>query len=152
MVFPRPSARAAILPRMFDFFANWKDERFIRKVLRRLARQRVGMILQPGNVWQIDYAVSESEGEQVACALRTCHMRGWVEPISDSMPTGTIRSDGKLPLGNPLPDNAPLYRLTDSGWNVIHDMQFWVLVTCFVAVISVFVSLAGIVVTVAVSQ
>ncbi len=54
---------------------DWKQERFIMKTLHRLSRQRVLLILQPGNAWVIENVVSE-ENEQVAAALRTCHLRG----------------------------------------------------------------------------
>lgn len=52
-------------------------ERHIRQTLRRLARQRVALVLQPGNIWVIEYAVPENE--ETDATLKTCYMRGWVE-------------------------------------------------------------------------
>jgi hypothetical protein len=61
-------------------------ERLINKTLRRLAKQRVTMILQPGNVWVIEYAVSEGESSDISAALRTCHLWGWVAPEMNAVP------------------------------------------------------------------
>lgn len=36
---------------------SWK----IYRILRRLAKQRVRLVLQPGNVWVIEYAVPDDE-------------------------------------------------------------------------------------------
>ena len=65
-----------------------KRERFIRKVLRSISKQRVGTILQPGNVFGIEKCPAPEPGLDEA--LRTCHIRGWVEPISNAIPKGKL--------------------------------------------------------------
>jgi hypothetical protein len=68
---------------------DWKREHFIRSVLKKLSRQRVAVLLQPGDVWVIEKAVNVDD-DDVKEALRTCHMRGWVEPLSNSVPRGAL--------------------------------------------------------------
>jgi len=113
----------------------WRRERFIRKTLRRLAAQRVGLILQPGDVWVIERAVSEAE-EKVAEALRTCHLRGWVEVVSDAVPQAQLGPTGELPNESSPRGRAPVYRLTDAGWNQIRRTHMWVILTFAVALAS----------------
>ena len=79
------------------------------------------MILQPGNVWVVEKAVSEGESEKVAAALRTCNLRGWVEIHTDVVPHGDLTPDGKLPEDFPFSGVAPTYKLTEAGWNVVHQ-------------------------------
>jgi hypothetical protein len=106
-----------------------------------MARQRVGMILQPGNVWVIERAVPA--GERTAAALRTCHLRGWVEIVENAMPAGDLTSDGRIPDGQLFTRAEPMYRLTDSGWGVIHRSQTWVIATFLVALLSLTATLAA---------
>ena len=106
-------------------------ERQIRQTLRRLARQRVAFILQPGNVWVVERAVDDSDGEDVAAALRTCQLRGWVGIEVDAVPKGSISPRGELPLS--MDRVAPVYRLTEAGWSVVHRSHGWVLATFLVA-------------------
>ena len=54
---------------MFDRF-----ERTIRRTLRKLAKQRIRMVLQPGNAWVIDRAITHDDDTQAA--LLTGQMRG----------------------------------------------------------------------------
>jgi len=117
-------------------------EWFIRRTLKRVARQRVAMLLQPGNVWVIERAIEEDEN--TAPALRTCHMRGWIEPISDAVPCGKLSPDGSLPHGQLFSGSKPLYRLTDAGWNAIHRTHSWVLMTFAVAFASLVGTIVGI--------
>ena len=78
---------------------EYQRERHIRRVLRKLARQRVAMVLQPGNVLVIEREVGHDP--DTLAALQTCHMRGWVEPMFDqAIPQGTLPPD--LNLGNAL--------------------------------------------------
>ena len=121
---------------------DWARERFIRKVLKRLAGQRVGLILQPGNIWVVEKAVTDDD--KVAEALRTCHMRGWVEPITNSIPQGELTPDGQLPNGELFSGRGPVYRLTEAGWNVIHRTHEWVVLTFVVASIALFATIVGI--------
>jgi len=103
---------------------NWKREKQIRRVLRDLAKQRVALILHPGNVWVVENALEQSQS-RVAEALATCRMRGWIEVMENALPTG------KLPPSMDVHEiqfdrNAPIYGLTESGWNVIRGAHTWV--------------------------
>jgi|ERR1700733_1695920 len=116
---------------------GYASERAIRKTLRKLAKQRVGLVLQPGNCWVIEFAVEDTKETDVA--LKTCHMRGWVEPLTHAIPSAALPHDGKL-LPN-LEDNftklQTLYRLTDSGWAVIHHVQGWLVTSVILALLAV---------------
>ncbi len=113
-----------------DFCREWA----IRRTLRSLSRQRVALVLQPGNVWVIENAVGDSE--ETDANLKTCYMRGWVEPIENALPQGKLTPDGKLPDGDIFDRIGPLYRITDSGWSVINRSHQWFLLTVLVAVLS----------------
>jgi hypothetical protein len=117
-------------------------EKFIISVLRKLARQRVSVLLVPGDIWVIENALEEKE--DVAEALRTCHMRGWVEPLVNAVPTGALSPNG--PLHSKLTTTKPLYRLTDSGWNAINRKLHMDVFNCIVAATSLVVSLVALVV------
>ena len=106
-------------------------ERFIRKTLRKLSRQRVALILQPGGFWVIEKSIRSDE--KTEAALRTCYMRGWVEPIVDAIPKGKLTKEGKLPDNPIFTEEGPVYRLTDSGWNVIHRIYGWIVATSLLA-------------------
>lgn len=129
---------------MFD---EWRRERFIRKTLRRLSQQRVALILQPGNVWVIEKAVTEGKNEKVAAALRTCDLRGWVKVLQDAVPRGELTLEGKLPEGLPISGVAPIYKLTEAGWNVIHRSHEWVFATFVVVAITLIATILGIFIT-----
>jgi len=92
-----------------DFKKEWE----FRRLLRKLSRQRVALVLQPGNVWVIEKAVEDNA--ETDSALKTFYMRGWVEPIQNAVPRGKLTADGKLPQGNIFNQTGPFYRLTDSG-------------------------------------
>lgn len=118
----------------------------IRRVLRRLAKQRVAQILQPGNVAVVELAVKYDQN--TAPALMTCHMRGWVEVMEESVPTARLNPDGSLPPG--WQDTAPIYRLTEAGWNVVHGTHarsiaiFWVAFATLVAsIVAVLLAIPG---------
>jgi hypothetical protein len=116
-------------------------EMFIRSVLRRLAKQRVAMILQPGNVWVIEKALAEDD--HVDEALRTCYLRGWIEVLDNAVPTGTLKPDGTLPE-QCVTHIKPMYRLTDSGWTVIHGTHAWIVMTWLTALATLIASIIGI--------
>jgi hypothetical protein len=123
---------------MFD---EWhRRERFIRKTLRRLSRQRVVLILQPGNVWVVEKAVSEGEGQEVVAALRTCNLRGWVEIQSNAVPHAE-------PKNFQIVGVAPIYKLTEAGWNVIHRSHEWVVATFVVVAITLIATILSIFIT-----
>lgn len=110
---------------------DWRRERRIQRVLRAFARQRVAMILQPGNVWVLERAVRDGEG--TAEALTACHMRGWVEILEHAVPHGELTSAGELPPVQ-LRRIAPVYRLTDSGWAQIRHTHSWIVATFWAAI------------------
>ena len=118
---------------------NWKRERQIRKVLTGLARQRVALVLQPEGIWGIEQALTRDD--DVEAALLTCVMRGWVEPMHDSMPTGDLTSDMRLPEGPMFTRTQAVYRLTDSGWNAINRAHAWTLAGVVLAVASLIATL-----------
>lgn len=93
---------------------NWK----IHRLLRQLAKQRVGMVLQPGNVWVIEHAVKDTE--ETKALLYTCQLRGWIELLHESVPNCWLNSDGSLPNGIPFNSKEHIWKLTDSGWAAIH--------------------------------
>ncbi len=121
--------------------ADWRRESFIRSILKRLSRQRVAVILQPGNVWVVER--SPREEPFVEEALRTCHLRGWVEPIADAVRKGQLTQDGTLPDGELFSSFGPLYRLTDSGWNAIRRTHSWVVFTFVVASLTLAATIIG---------
>jgi hypothetical protein len=116
----------------------------IHRVLRRLARQRVAMILQPGNVWVIEYALDH----ETKAALCTCHMRGWVDIMHNAVPSANLTPDG-----HHLQDNLdsklaePMYRLTETGWSVINRTQLWLFATFIVAFATLVATIGGVMVT-----
>lgn len=109
---------------------HWRRERFIRKTLRQLARQRVFQILQPGNVPVVENAVMMDRAG-VPAALLTCHFRGWTEVVQGAVPHGTLTPSGDLPPG--FSGVAPVYRLTEAGWAEIQATHFLLVVTFLVA-------------------
>jgi hypothetical protein len=123
---------------------NWRRERIIHRTLRSLARQQVAKILQPGDVWVVERPVSE-ENPDVAAALRTCHMRGWVEVVDEAVPRASLTMEGALPQG--LSRTAPVYRLTEGGWNVINRIYTWVIAAVVLSFASFVASIVGIVLT-----
>jgi hypothetical protein len=95
---------------------DWMLERSIRRNLRLLSRQRVRVILQPGNVWVIDKSPRwTAEREE---AWLTCYLRGWIEPLHSAVPTAELRDDLTLP--DRMQGTKTMYRITEAGWNVVH--------------------------------
>ncbi len=116
-----------------------RREWVIRKVLRKLSRQRVALVLQPGNVWVIENAVVEDDDTDAA--LKTCYMRGWVEPLENSVPKGRLNDDGTLPDGHPFDHDGPQWKLTDSGWAAINRAHEWTVIGILIAIIGLLISL-----------
>lgn len=117
---------------------NFLTERKIARTLRRLSRQRVATILQPGNIWVIERAVTDN-GE-TAAHLSTCQLRGWIEPISNAVPKGRLTGDGRLPAGGLFDGQGAIYRLTDSGWAAIQRAHMWVISGVALAFASVMIA------------
>jgi len=104
-----------------------------------LAKQRLAMVLQPDGVWVIEQAVSHGEG--IHAALATCYLRGWAEPLGNAIPSGEAPIDGRIDPNRPLfTHKTQLYRLTDSGWAVVNRLQFWLLCTISIGMISMIVT------------
>src|ERR1700733_13652724 len=114
-----------------------KRERFIRRTLRRVARQRVRGVI--GGIWGVERGLILNE--ETEAALRTCHMRGWIEVLQDSIPYGSLNPDGSLPANAGFTRTAPIYRLTEGGWSFLHRLQLWVLVTCALSFASLIATL-----------
>jgi hypothetical protein len=74
-------------------FEDLRRERMIRKALRAIARQRVTLILQPGNVMVLKNGTPDAEWFNVA--IQTSHKRGWVDILHDSIPSGTVQFEEK---------------------------------------------------------
>lgn len=110
---------------------NMRRERQIRQVLLKLARQRVTLVLQPGNIWVIERALM-IDGDTDA-HLKTCYMRGWVEQLEHAIPSGQLSPGGELPKGDLFTGTTPIYRLTDSGWSVINRSHQFTLFMVFLA-------------------
>ncbi|MFG6499507.1 hypothetical protein ACGYK1_08295 [Sulfitobacter sp. 1A13191] len=116
---------------MFD---NMRRELQIRRILRKLSRQRVALTAQSGSVWVIEKALEINNDTEAH--LKTCYMRGWVEPIDHAIPTGKLTPKGELPQGDLFTGTSSLYRLTDSGWAVINRSHLFTLLTVFLAVLT----------------
>jgi hypothetical protein len=120
---------------------DWNRERFIRKVLKSVSKQRVALILQPGNVFVIEKAPASQPG--IEEALRTCHIRGWVEPICNAIPKGKLTKNGRLPDGDLFTEIGPYYRLTEAGWSIIRRTHLWVVTTCLIALATLIGTICG---------
>lgn len=118
-----------------------KREKKVYEVLEDLSQQRVAIIRQPGDVWVIENSVSE-KNEGVAEALRTCHLRGWVEVVEDAVPEKQLNQDGTI--SDEPARNAPFYRLTEAGWNVINRTYTLQLSTFIIVFLTFIISLIGV--------
>jgi len=93
---------------MFDPF-----DRTVDRTLRKLAKQRVRLVLQPGDYWVIDRAIPQDDDTRAA--LLTCQMRGWVEPLHHALPSAQLTPGGSLPQNINFDKMQTLYRLTSAG-------------------------------------
>lgn len=117
-----------------------KKEYSIYRTLRRLARQRVAMVHQPGNHWVIEKAMPQTNENEAN--LQTCLMRGWVEILYESVPswklTDSLKISESIDQGN-----QHVYRLTEGGWNAIHRTHVLVILGLILAVISTTAAILG---------
>ncbi len=123
---------------MFDQF-----ERTVRRTLHKLAKQRIRMVLQPGNYWVIERAILY--GEDTEPALLTCQMRGWVEPLQHAVPSAQLLPSGALPPDFSFDKVKTLYRLTSAGWSVIHRSDLIATCALLIAAMSLALAILGIV-------
>jgi hypothetical protein len=122
---------------MFDPF-----DRTIDRTLRKLARQRVRLVLQPGDHWVVDYAVPQDDDTRAA--LLTCQMRGWVEPLRDAVPSAQLTPEGTLPPNLSFDKVQTLYRLTSAGWSVIHRSDLIATCALLIAAMSFALAIFGV--------
>jgi hypothetical protein len=122
---------------MFDQF-----ERTVHRTLRKLAKQRIRMVLQPGDYWVIDCAIPQ-DGDTHA-ALLTCYMRGWVEPLEHALPSSQLSPSGALPQNVSFDKMQTLYRLTSAGWSVIHRSDLIATCALLIAAMSFALAIFGI--------
>jgi hypothetical protein len=128
-----------------SIFAHWRKERAIRRALRGLAQQRVAAILQPGNMLVVERGPSRREPSEAA--LRSCHLRGWAEPIANAVRSGSLGPEGTIPEGGIYDRVGPMYRITDAGWHVLRRTHVWVIWTFLVALLSLVAAILGVVAT-----
>ena len=119
---------------------NTQYEYQIYRTLRRLSKQRVKAVLQPGNVWLVDRAMPQND--ETDALLKTCFMRGWVEPLQDAIPQGQLSQDGKLPSLSELAATvSPVWKLTDSGWSAIYRTHQLTLLGLYLTVLGIVIAL-----------
>ena len=118
---------------MFDQF-----ERTVGRTLRKLAKQRIRMVLEPGNYWVIDRAITHDDDTQAA--LLICQMRGWVEPLQHAVPSAQLSPSGGLPPNFGFDKVQTLYRLTSAGWSVLHRSDL--IATCALLISAMSLALA----------
>ncbi len=103
------------------FLIEWK----IRKVLKRIARQRVLALrshpITADSVWVIQHALHHSP--ETADTLATCRLRGWIEILDNAIPAPSECDNEIVDIEKYLDLVEPLYKLTSSGWDVIHRRQ-----------------------------
>lgn len=122
---------------------HYVRERQVRRALKAVARQRVAIVLQPGNVHVIERGTPDEEWFELG--IRTCHIRGWVEVLHESLPTTTVRFQGNHPLISQDAKAKNHYRLTEGGWAVLNRSHAWVLATFLVSTVGLVVSIASLV-------
>lgn len=105
----------------------------IRRTLRRLAKQRVALILKPGNIWVVERALTPDDNEEAD--LQTCIMRGWIEILHDAVPSKRMPDqDSNFSLQGAVP--APIYKLTDGGWAVLNRDYLVSILTLGIGILS----------------
>jgi|SRR5882762_9182496 hypothetical protein len=122
---------------MFDPF-----DRTVDRTLRKLAKQRVRLVLQPGNCWVIDRAIPQDADTHAA--LLTCFMRGWVEPLEQAVPSSKLSPTGELPSSLSFDKMETFYRLTSAGWSVIHRSDLIAICALLISAMSLSLAIFGI--------
>lgn len=110
-----------------------KKEWFVKKTLRKLSKQRVAGVID--GVWIVEGGINLDK--DIEAALRTCHMRGWVEPITGTIPHSKWSEDSKITKGM----SGPTYRLTEAGWNIVHDSYKFIQATFLITTITLIIAL-----------
>ena len=120
-----------------DFIYEFKMHRLLKKV----GRQRVTMILEPGNVPVIERAISRDE--KTKGLLLTAEIRGWVEVLHEALPTGQIDQDGRF-NEQPFQSLETHWKLTDSGWAAIQRRHQISLLGLAVALLGLYLAVQSI--------
>jgi hypothetical protein len=121
-------------------FIDWIVEYRTRKALKKIARQRVAMILNPGGIWVIEKALIKND--ETEAAISTCLMRGWIDIHDNSVKMCQLNPDGSLPENfKGKLQNDKLYKVTDSGWRVIKREQVILVLSLIFAVLAVVIAL-----------
>jgi hypothetical protein len=122
-------------------------ERRIRETLGRLAAQRAATVLQPGNVWVVEHALTV-DNEMTRADLATCQMRGWITVLHDAVPSKSLNSDGSLPKdGLAFDRREPIWSLTQAGWSVVDGTNRTAVLAMTFSALSVAISLVSIALT-----
>lgn len=88
----------------------------------------------------IERALQHDEDREAA--LMTCHMRGWVEPLHDSMPTGDLTPDMKLPSGPLFTRTQTVFRLTEGGWSALNRAHAFTVAGIMITILSLIATIA----------
>jgi hypothetical protein len=116
-------------------------DRTVDRTLRKLAKQRVRLVLQPGDYWVIDSTIPQDDDNQAA--LLTCQMRGWIEPLHHAVPSTQLTPDGALPPNMNSTKMLTLYRLTSAGWSIIHRSDLIAICALLISVMSLALAIFG---------
>ncbi len=122
-------------------FEDLRQERQIRRALRAISRQRVALVLQPGNVQVVELSPPNEEWFEVG--VRTCLIRGWVEVLHENLPTGAVRMEGTTPQPSSQMTPKTHYRLTEGGWAVLNRSHGWVQATFLVSSLGLVAAVAS---------
>jgi hypothetical protein len=118
-------------------------DRTIDRTLRQVAKQRVRLVLQPGDYWVIDQSVPQHDDTHAA--LLTCYMRGWVEPLEHAVPSSKLSPSGALPSNFSLDKMETFYRLTSAGWSEIYQSDLVATCALIISAMSFALAIFGIV-------
>ncbi|HHC6463055.1 hypothetical protein HJ014_18840 [Vibrio parahaemolyticus] len=111
-------------------------EQQLLAVLNKIKRQRVAIILEPGNVPVIERAIGNDES--IKAMLLTAQIRGWVEVLHENIPTGQVSASGEMNMSNPFSSVQTYWKLTDSGWAAIqrrHQLSIFAFAVSVVGVV-----------------
>lgn len=121
---------------------TWRRERQVKMALKLIARQRVALVLQPGNVLVVENSPVDVGWFDVA--VRTAHIRGWVEVLHDAIPSARMGTENdKFVIPEEFVKKTQ-YRLTEGGWATIHGTHGWTLATFLVSFLALLASVVAI--------
>jgi hypothetical protein len=110
-----------------DSVDRWDRERKVLRILRRLARQHVVTVARGS--WVVYWALERDEN--IAAALATATLRGWVEPVELDVPW--LAPLNAILRDEPSERTDKLYRLTEGGWAALNRAHVWTLVNTLLA-------------------